>query len=243
MKYTLLLLTLVTITICSCKKDKVVKATNIANPQAATMAATALAVNANGFISIKNDIGIYAKAIINNGKGCGVIDSFAVARQETAGATINYNYALGYNYMVNCVNNVQDNLTANVINNGSFDAPNLSTVNTASSAINLASLSGSGATYTLNGTYQSQGSFQTFDETQLSGSNTISFTISSLVINKSSRNIVSGTATVSISGTVKNKNTFSYGGTLIFTSTNTAILVLEGISYSINLTTAEVTAL
>jgi hypothetical protein len=231
------------IVLFGCKKEKVVKTTNITNAQAATMVATSLAVNANGFVNLKNDMVLYANTIINNGKGCGVIDSFAIARQETVESTINYNYALGYYYTVNCSNSLKDNLTSNIVSNGSFDANNLTAVNKVVSTITLSSLSGTATTYSLTGNYQLAGTFQTVDETQLSGNNTISIDVATLVVNKSSRNIVRGTANVSVSGTVKNKNTFTYNGTLVFNSANTASLTLEGTGYTINLITAEITSI
>lgn len=244
MRNPLLLLTAAVLIVAGgCKKDKVVRATNISNVQAATMVATLLSSNANGFANIKNDMVIYAKGVSNAGKGCGVIDSFAVARQDAASSSIDYNYALGYNYMVNCVNNIQNDLTASIIYNGSFDAATLSEVNSATAAFNLASLSGSATTYLLNGTYQAQGTFQTHDATQLSGSNSINIAIKDLLVTKSNRNIVSGTAILNVAGNIKNKNTFSYNGTLTFTNTNTAALTLEGVNYSINLTTADLTTL
>ncbi|GAB3903858.1 hypothetical protein [Mucilaginibacter boryungensis] len=243
MKHTLPFLCIVFAIFCfGCKKEKVVKTTNITNTEAATMVATALAVNANGFINLKNDVIVYAKGVTNNGKGCGVIDSFALARQETATSTINYNYALGYYYTVNCNNNIQDNLTSNIISNGSFDANNLTSINKVVSAINISPLSGSIINYTLTGNYQLAGTFQTIDETQLSGNNTVYIDISALLVNKSSRSIVSGTANVTVSGTVKNKNTFTYSGTLVFSNTNTATLILEGANYTINLVTAEISS-
>lgn len=243
MRNRLLLLISVACIFASCKKEKTVKITNISNSQAANMIAASLSVNAYGLAAIKNDITLYAKNTTNAGKGCGVIDSFAVARQEASTSTINYNYALGYYYTVNCSNNLQDNLVSTIKYNGSFDAANLSSVNSISTAFNLVSLSGTGTNYTLNGNYQTTGTFQTIDATQLSGSNTLNIDIQDLMVLKSSRAIVSGTGSVSVSGTLKNKNTFSYTGLITFKDANTALLVLEGINYSINLTTADVTTL
>jgi hypothetical protein len=243
MKNPLLIITAFAIVFCGCKKEKVVKATNISNAQAAVMVATALAMNANGFVSIKNDVTLYAKSVTNAGKGCGVVDSFAVAKQEAATSTINYNYALGYYYVVNCNASVQDNLSSTIIYNGSFDAATLSAINSANTNISLASLSGSATTYSLNGNYQTSGSFQTLDATQLNGSNTINIDIKNLLVTKSSRAIVSGSANVSVSGTVKNKNSFSYNGAVVFKNANTATLTLEGVNYTLDLTTADVTAI
>jgi len=227
----------------ACKKETVVKATNISNAQAAVMAATALASNAYGLASIKNDIVLYSKNLSGTGKGCGVVDSFAVARQEPVTSNINYNYGLGYYYTVNCNDALQDNLTANIVATGSFDAATLTSVNTSNIGINLSSLAGTATTYSLTGTYQTAGNFQTIDDTPLAGSNTINIDIQSLVVTKSSRAIVSGNANITITGTVKNKNAFSYDGTVVFKDATTAILNIDGISYTVNLVTADVAAM
>jgi len=237
--FTFFLLCLLT----ACKKEKVIKATNISNGQAAVMAATALSVNAYGLAGIKNDITLYAKNLTGTGKGCGIVDSFAVARQEPVTSNINYNYGLGYYYTVNCSDAVQDNLTANVVASGSFDAATLTAVNTSNIGINLSSLTGSATIYTLTGNYQTSGSFQTIDDTQLSGNNNVSIDLQNLTITKSTRAIAGGNANISITGTVKNKNTFSYDGTVVFSDATTAVLTLDGTSYTVNLVTADVTAM
>ncbi len=230
--------------ICGCKKEPVTKTNNITNGQAAIMAAAAISVNAYGLAAIKNDITLYVKSLSGNGLGCGVLDSSAVAKQEPASDIINYNYALGYYYTVNCAGGIKDSLSANVIYTGSFDAPSLSVVNSVNAAINVADLSDGAITYTLTGNYKTSGSFQTLDNSQLAGNNNIIITVNRLLVNKTSRAIISGQADITISGTVKNsKSSFSYNGSIIFNSATAATLTLDGQNYTINTTTADVTAL
>jgi hypothetical protein len=244
MRYYLLLFTfLLCAVFFGCSKEPVVKSTNISNAQAAVMVATALSFNSYGLAAIKTDFGLYAHGVANAGKGCGVLDTLTIARQEPTTSNINYNYAFAYYYTVNCVNNLQDNLTSAVTYTGSFDAPSLSVLNTANASFNISSLATTTGNYTFNGAYQTTGSFQTLDETQLTGNSTINITTGNLLVAKPSRSIVSGTASINLSGTLKsNKNTFSYNGTIVFQGGNTALLTLEGVNYSINLTTADVTA-
>jgi len=225
-----------------CKKDKASKATNITNSQAATMVANALAINSNGFVSIKNDVTLYAKNLgTGTGKGCGVIDSFAVARQEPTTSLIKYNYAFGYHYSVSCDGNIPNSLTSNTIYNGSYDAATLTSVGSTNVLLNITDLAGGTATdYHLTGSYQSTNSFQTIDDVQLSGSDVILIQTEDLTVVRSNRGISGGSATVSITGSVKNKNTFSFNGTLSFNNTGVAKLTLEGTSYNINLTNADV---
>lgn len=240
MKYTLSVIMLFAAVVFSgCKKEKVIRTTNVSNAEAANMVAMALAVNSNGFISIKNDMVQYARTLQGTGKGCGVIDSFAIARQDAKNAPISFNYALGYYYTVNCNGNTADNLTSNIVYTGSFDSSILSVINSVNSTANIGSLT-TGASYIINGDYHASGSFQTYDATQLSGNNNITISINNLMIVKSSRAISSGSANVILSGTIKNKNTFNYTGTITFNNATTAALKLAEVNYTINLTTGDI---
>lgn len=243
--YALIFAFIITGIFTGCKKDKVTKATNISNQQAATMVATALAVNAYGLVSVKNDVTLYAKNLgTTAGRGCGVIDSFAVARQEPTTSLVKYNYALGYHFMVNCDGAVPNTLTSNTTYHGSFDAATLSSINTANCMMDVVNLGdATAANYLLTATYQSSGTFEAIDETQLTGNDMIIIGTDGLKIKKSDRSIVGGNAAVNVTGSVKNKNTFSFSGNLTFDNTGIARLVLDGVAYNINLITAETTAL
>ncbi|GAB3935075.1 hypothetical protein [Mucilaginibacter myungsuensis] len=251
MMRTSLLFALIIVTCCtiSCtKEDEVIaikKATNVSNGQAATMIAASLATSSYGLASIKNDITFYAKTLgTTSGKGCGIEDAFAFARQEPSMAANKYNYAVGYKNTVTCHDNLPDGLSSVVINNGSFDMATLSSIHSANSTISLTHLNDANTTnYDLSGVYQTSGTFQTIDATQLAGSSNINISVNNLLVKRSDRAIVSGTASVTLSGTVKsNKNTFEYSGTIVFEG-NTAVLDLGGSKYTLDLTTGDAVAL
>lgn len=243
MKNTLLYLFAATlVSVSACKKQSSNKPGSITNQQAALMVATALASNANGFMAIKNDAVIYAKTAPTNGKGCGVPDVFAAARQDAASATIEYNYAMGYQYTINCVGDVKDNLTIKTSFNGSFDATGLSALDAGSCTLTLTDLTNTATnSFTINGTYDDAGSYHTTDDAKLSGDYSINFTVSNYKVLKANNSTTGGSATVNITGSVKSKNTFAYSGTVTFNATGTAALVLDNAKYNVNLTTAALT--
>lgn len=224
----------------SCKKEKASSSDSITNQQAAFMVSAALASNANGLISIKNDIYNYTKNLATNSAGCAVPDISAAARQDAANAVIDYNYAMGYQYIVNCTGDTQDSLSANVNYNGSFEATGLSAMNSGTYAITLTGLADP-TNYFLNGSYQNSGTYSTTDGTNLNGNYSTSIALTNYTILKSNGNTTGGTATVTVSGDVKNKSAFSYSGTLTFKAGGIALLVLGTQKYNINLATAEAT--
>jgi len=224
----------------SCKKEKASSSDSITNQQAAFMISTALASNANGLISIKNDIYNYTKNLATNSAGCGVPDISAAARQEAANAVIDYNYAMGYQYILNCTGTTKDSLSTNINYNGSFEATGLSGMNSGVYTIMLTGLADA-TNYYLNGTYQNSGTYTTTDGTNLNGNYSTTITITNYTLLKSNGNTTGGTAIVTVSGDVKNKSAFSYSGTLTFKSGGIALLVLGTQKYNVNLTTAEVT--
>jgi len=223
-----------------CTKDAPqTKPANLTDAQAVSMIANSLALNSNGLTSIKNDITLYALNVQSN--GCGIIDSFALAKQWTPQSPINYNYALGYNYKVNCNNSVLNNLNSNITYNGSFDASTLSVVNTGASAITVSSLDNTISTFTLTGTYQSQDAFQLNDGSSLAGNASIVITVQSLIVDKATKSIMNGAADVLLTGTLKtHKKPFSFSANVVFKNDGTAVIILNGVSYGADLTTGEV---
>ena len=59
--------------------------------------------------------------------------------------------------------------------------------------------------------------------------------LTDIQVNKSTEQILSGTATVSITGSLASKGDFSYSGTITFNGAGLATLVLGSKSYSVNL--------
>ncbi len=137
--------------------------------------------------------------------------------------------------MVNCVNNVPDNLSSNLIYFGNFSGPNLSSSNSGSTAFTVGGLAPSANDFVINGEFKRAGTFQSKVDTTNHGNNSIDIKVTALTIVKASRTIAGGNATISITGDVPKKGSFSYTGTLVFNADGTATLTLNGTVYTINL--------
>jgi len=134
-----------------------------------------------------------------------------------------------------------DSLLASLTYSGTFNGPKLSSTHKGSgNAVftNIGTYKNVNTNWTLNGTYDRSGS-----STVKASGNTITHTthivLTNVVVNHKTKAIASGTATLTISGTDKNKS-FSFTGTITFNGDTTAKLIIDGKTYSINLTTGEI---
>jgi len=138
--------------------------------------------------------------------------------------------------MMNCNNSVPDNLTGSLTYSGSFSGPRLSSTNSGSATFVVAGLSPNATNFVINGEYKRSGTFQSKTDTTNRGSYSVDIVVTNLKLTKPGRTIASGTATISITGDVAKKGSFSYAGTLVFNADGTATLTLSGKVYIINLT-------
>lgn len=238
----------------SCTKDNSASTSNtITTDQAADIAAGSLAENSNGFASVTDDVAVNAQGItsVNSGlavnstqatasvhQECGTTVTDSVTRNITADS-VTVNYFFKYAHTLNCnVNSQPDNVIDTVTYSGSFNGPRLSSTNTGSAKVKIAGLTSTATHFVLNGEFKRDGSFQSKVGNKGSGNSHIDIVGTNIILSKPDRKIISGTATITITGTGPKGNTFSYNGTITFNGDNTATLnITGGSSYTINLLT------
>jgi hypothetical protein len=91
--------------------------------------------------------------------------------------------------------------------------------------------------FIINGEYKRNGSFQSKIDTAKHGTQSIDIVVNALTLLKPARTIVSGTATITVSGNIPKKGNFSYSGDIVFNNDNTATLTLNGTIYTVNVIT------
>jgi hypothetical protein len=211
---------------------------NVSSAEAADMVASSLSVNSNGVVNIVGDVTSDAASFARAHLACGTSKVDSISRQSATGSTTTYNYKLNYNYTISCgSNNMPDSLLSSLIYSGSFNGPNLSSSNSGSSIFKVSGLDSAATTYVINGEYKSSGSFASKVDTANHGNNNVDIVITALTLKKSGRSIISGTGTISVTGDVPKKGSFSYIGTLVFNGDGTATLTINGTVYKINLYT------
>lgn len=173
--------------------------------------------------------------IINTGNlDCGVAKDTSFSGQNVTGATITYGYAYSANSLLTCNVGVPSAFQFNFSGGNSYSAVYLASDDSVKGNFNVTGLNPGATQYVFNASYIRNGSETSKVRNQYSFTSKINIQSTNLTIDKSTEQIVSGTATVSISGAASNGKAFSYSGTITFSGGKQAVLVLgNGNSYQI----------
>jgi len=236
----------------SCKKDGNSSSnSSVTTDQVADIAAGSLAANSEGFASVTDDIAVNAQGIsstskvnINSTGGlttssvhqeCGTTRTDSVTRSLTIDS-VTLNYFFKYSHTLNCnTSNQPDNVANALTFHGSFDGPRLSSNDSGSATFTIAGLTENATNFVVNGEYKRDGSFQSKVGDKASGNSHVDLTVVNVKLSKPGRKIVSGTGTLSVTGTGPKGANFSYTGTIVFNGDGTATLTISGTVYTVNL--------
>jgi hypothetical protein len=237
----------------SCKKDNSASSSSVTTDQAADIAAGSLAENSDGFASVTDDIAVNAQGISSTNSGltinsttqstnsvhqeCGTTLTDSVTRNITLDS-VTVNYFFKYSHTLNCNSNSEpDNFVNTLTYHGTFDGPRLSSSNSGSANVTIAGLTQTATNFVINGEYKREGSFQSKVGNKASGNSSVDIVGTDITLSKPGRKILSGSATINITGTGPKGVSFSYSGTIVFNGDDTATLTINSTAYTINLIT------
>lgn len=227
----------------SCKDDDN-ESPPVANDEAADMVATSLASGAGGMSMVVEETSVSASS--NAGgriQACGYTGAEDVTKTSPGGAAITYNYSFHYDYALTCSGALPSAYTANVNYTGSLSTARVETENEGNATLTVKTLDATYNYFIFNGSYDRSGSFESKVRAQNTSSSTITFNLMDVTVDKATKTITGGTASLAITGTVTGKGTFSYSGTVTFKGNKQAELNINGTGYAVNLETGDVTAL
>ncbi|MGZ3755052.1 MAG: hypothetical protein ACXVAY_21370 [Mucilaginibacter sp.] len=228
--------------IAACKKPGLIATSNVSNADAAVMLSGALSSNSYGVTNISTDVSLNAATALNANQACGSTVTDTMTRRSPVGSSTSYLYKLSYTHKLTCnIGGAADNISSNLTYSGYFNNPSLSLTNSGNVAFTVGGLTPAATSYVVNGEYKSSGTFKLRPDSTNTGSASIDIVAKNLVVSKSTQTIVSGTATVIVTGTTFKKGDFTYNGIATFTGNYMASLMLNGSNYTINLATGIVT--
>jgi hypothetical protein len=210
----------------------------LTSDEAADFIATSLSASTNGLSTVSGDIALNTQNFLDLKLGCGTTKAYNVSHTATPGAACTYNYQLNYTYTLNCnTSQLADNITGSSADNGTFDAPRISSTNAGTSTFRVAGLTPTSTAYIINGEYKRAGTFTSKVESKSSSNATVDFVITNLNVNKTTKQILSGTAIVTITGNTTANAGISFVGSVTFTGNNKATVALNGSIYTVDLVT------
>jgi hypothetical protein len=150
--------------------------------------------------------------------------------------TYSYDYTGSHSYQLSCTaQGLPDSFAYTYDMDGTYDTPRLYSNDNATADVAITGLSFSTPQAIINGSYVRNGYEESKVRQMRHFNSLITLSLANITINKASQQITGGTASVSMTGTGSGGNSFSYNGAITFNGDQTATLVINGNTYTINL--------
>ena len=172
---------------------------------------------------------------------CGYTSDGSVSLSGTIGSIV-YSYMFSYDVQMNCnASQEPENFESDFTYEGSIESSRLETQFAGDGSLTVTRLGDAEANFELDGSYNREGSFKTKVGQQSSGSSVIHIGINNVMVRKSDNKIIDGSATVSVSGTISGRGSYSFDAFVTFHSDGTATIAVDGDMYVMVLATGQVT--
>lgn len=228
----------------ACSEDE--PAPSINSDEAAELIAETLTVDA-GLAAIINQSAIAANAAVEaNSSGrvdaCAYHDEARVVLSSDPGAVPSFAINFSYAFDLECDGESAKNLAATVTYSIAYEGPDAKLDSEGTSSAAVTNLSLEEENFIINGNFDRTGSFEIKQGEQLAGTSQVEINLDDILVNKETEAIVGGSASLTISGSITGKGSYSYSATLTFNDNGTAKLAIAGKSYIVNLVSGAVTA-
>jgi hypothetical protein len=222
----------ITLNTISCKKNSessnTTATTTVTEADAAQFTSDAVSPSSGGMANqLSGSTSLYATTALS----CGVQKDSTISILSQSGVTPVYSYTFAWKYMLNCNGNVPTNITFNFTGKGSYNGALMSASDTSNAQFVL---TGSSSAYLLTANYTRTGNATSKIARQYTFHTVLNIQSSNIAINKTTHEITSGTATVTLVATSTSGKKFTFGGTLTFLGNKKGSLVLNsGVVYTI----------
>lgn len=234
-RISLLLVAGILFAISSCKKDDDTSTTTaVSEEEIAEAVSESVSTPSGGLVVQSTAAAGYSSDLMNGRIGakasdqCGILHDTTVAGASETGATITFSYNFNWNWLLTCNNIVPQTFIFNYAGKTSYDAVRMSSNDSSKANITVTGLGIDSTYYVFNQTYTRNGSQISKINQKRSFTSLISIVSSDIRISKTTLKILSGTATVTVTGEGSGGRSFSYGGTITFLGGEKATLVLTG---------------
>ena len=154
-----------------------------------------------------------------------------IVRHDTVG-DYSYNFTFHYSYeFLNAGNQLNFMFSLH----GFYDTPLLSSQDTAASSLQFTGIVAADSQYTVNATYSRLGTQTSKVRDHNSFSSALTVTLTNMKVNKATKRIQSGAASITIEGRTPDDIFFSYSATLTILGYQLATLNVNGKTYTIDL--------
>ncbi|MEM5564168.1 hypothetical protein WNY78_03590 [Psychroserpens sp. AS72] len=223
-------------TSCSSNDDNTVtpKTTELNEEEAVELIESSLRKSTAGFNDTSKTFSESLTADITINEDCSVIynDTYVVNYEESI---VQASYTVDWSYEMTCNSiGIPQSVTFSSSTDGNYSTQHIISNDYSTSNFDIIGLQPSSETMVLNGDYVRNGMQELNVVNTRSVTSILTVTLTDIVIDKSTSNITSGTASLTLTGTSQNTN-FSFEGSLIFNGDETATLTINENTYVINI--------
>jgi len=212
--------------ISSCKKDSTssnnsLASTTVTEADAAQFTSDAVSPSTDGFgDQLSRTASLYTTIPLS----CGAKKDTTYIKASAKGVTPSYADTLVWNLALNCSGSIPSNVTLSFAGKGVYSGQYMSAQDTSAAQFVL---TGSSSGYLLTANYTRVGVAISKIAKQYTFSTTLNIQSTNIVVDKTTQQIVSGTAVVTIVATSTSGKSFNFNGTVTFLGNKTASLKLN----------------
>jgi hypothetical protein len=225
----------IAVTIPACKKDdnQAIENTAVTEGQAVNVVSTAMVDANGGLVSQINHAAFMAIGMSETREGAKLSDWCGLSLSDTTSGSgsasgQSYNYLIGIKYEVVCINRVPSNINFDFASQLGYSNAEASGQDSAVAVMKITGIADKDTALVFNTKYDRAGKLTSKTSKFSSFDHTLSYASSNITVSKTAREIVSGSATLTISGKDENGNTYSYAGTITFKGGKKATLAITG---------------
>lgn len=212
----------------SCSKDNDEPTQSITEEEAAEVAARSVDPASGGVVvQLNTSVTIATNPIYTAPSNCGAQKSNTYSGSSSQGASISYAYAYNWNWVLNCSGTTPQRFDYSYSGQSGYDGPRVTTAGSASATASIAGLESSASQYVMNTSYTHDGNTTSKIGNKNSFTSRVIINSTNIKIDKVTKQIVSGSGAVEISGSTTAGATFNYAGTITFIGNNKANIVLN----------------
>lgn len=230
---------LMAVTIVSCQDDNKDDTSAVTEAEAVDAIGASVTAESNGVAKMSADASTAAtdKFVYTNNPSIACGQLYTESHNAVgSGLTYSYNYTGTHSYELTCsAAGLPDSFAYSYDMDGTYDTTRLSSDDNATASVAVTGLGNDNPVAVINGSYVRNGSEVSKVHLMRSFTSLITINLANVSINKTSQQITGGTASVNITGAGSGGATFSYNGAITFNGNQTATLVVNGNTYTINL--------
>jgi hypothetical protein len=219
----------------SCKKDKETK--QMESADAADAVESSLTTKSAGLIyELEELIPVTPGYILPSGDTifCNTQYDSTLSRNVNAGGFTG-SYNVNWDYIINCNGlSIPQNMNMSMTTSGSSSTPRNNSTSSSTVSLTLTGLEFSATQIVVNGTASFSGSQTSRVRNQNTFTSNLSFNLSNLTFDKASQELLSGSATISMTGSVTDGDSYTFTGNVVFNGGGAATVTINGNSYTID---------